>query len=107
MPSSGESQIENAGIPLIATQRACTRSNAKMLGTKYTEAVVSRNSLRSSSIRGAVQIGNARYTRLIASLRTKLAKSRAEQFPVIGLASISLKRSELRKSRKPKNLPPE
>src|SRR6202011_3479764 len=60
MPCNGESQIEKAGIPLISTQRACTRSKAKMLGTKYTDAVVSRNSLSSSSMRGAVEIGNAR-----------------------------------------------
>jgi hypothetical protein len=34
IPCNGESQIENASMPPISTYRACTRSKAKMFGTK-------------------------------------------------------------------------
>ena len=57
-PEKGDSQTEITGMPPIASVRAWIRSNRKMSGTKYIDAVVSRSSSSSSRIRGCDAMGS-------------------------------------------------
>ena len=61
MPWKGVSQIDTTAMPLMSAQCGWIGSKANTLGTKYTDAVVSRSSCSSCSMRGALDSGNAMW----------------------------------------------